>query len=220
MSPVKLVLFDLDGTLIDSAPDLAAAVNAMLRDIGRAPQPERRIRDWIGGGGRQLIRRALAGAPGEPADEAFADEAYRIFVGHYARNLDASTRVYPGVREGFGRLRARGIGIGCVTNKPARFTDPILRALDLAAEFAVVVSGDTLPVMKPDPAPLLHAARLCGAAPAECAMVGDTSLDIDAARAAGIRAVWVSYGYSASDDPARITPDAVIDTIADIEAAL
>lgn len=216
----RLVLFDLDGTLVDSAPDLAAATNAMLAELGLAPIADDDVRRLIGRGGRELVRRVLTGALGVAPDEASADVAYRSFADHYLATLDRATRLYPGVRAGLDALHEQGHALGCVTNKPARFTEPLLRALRLDAELEVIVCGDTLPVMKPDPAPLLHAAERCATAPAHCVMVGDTLTDIAAARAAGIRAVWVSYGYSHGLDVAAVAPDATLDTLADITRAL
>jgi len=216
----ELVLLDLDGTLVDSAPDLTGALNATLLELDHAPQPEARVRRWIGSGGRPLLRQALAAANGAAPDERLVDSAYERFLGHYAAQLDRHSRLYPQVRETLDALHQRDLRLGCVTNKPQRFTEPLLRSLGLDHDFAVVVCGDTLAVMKPDPAPLLHAARQCGVGAAASVMVGDTLADISAARAARCRAFWVSYGYSHGQDIAAAKPDAVLHSLAELAHTL
>lgn len=216
----ELVLLDLDGTLVDSAPDLTGALNATLLELDHAPQPEAQVRRWIGSGGRPLLRQALAAACDAAPDERLVDSAYERFLEHYAAQVDRHSRLYPQVRETLDALHQRDLRLGCVTNKPRRFTEPLLRSLGLDDDFAVVVCGDTLAVMKPDPAPLLHAARQCGMDAAASVMVGDTLADISAARAARCRAFWVSYGYSHGQDIAAAKPDAVLHSLAELAQAL
>lgn len=221
-APIELVVFDLDGTLVDTAPDLAVAVNATLAEFGLPQQPEERLHAWIGGGGRMLVRRALAGGgPAAAVDDAFAEAAYRRFTEHYAACLADRSRPYPGAREVLTALAARGMALGCATNKPARFTEPLLAALALDGAFAVVVSGDTLPVMKPDPAPLLHAAERCGLAPAAAVMIGDTLADLRAARAARYGAmIWARWGYADGEDVAGAGPDAIAEALVQIPSLI
>ncbi len=211
-----MVLIDLDGTLIDSVPDLAFCVDETLRHIGREPAGETRVRQWVGNGVERLVKRALTGTlDGEPEPDAFA-RAYPEFLRLYADNTSKRSRLYPGVREGLDRLKAAGFPLGCVTNKAARFTEPLLRDLGVYDDFALVVSGDTLPRSKPDPLPLLHAARFFGVAPGDALMVGDSVSDVKAARAAGFRIVCMSYGYNHGEDIRTYDPDAVIDSLTEL----
>ena len=214
----KMILIDVDGTLVDSVPDLAYCVDEMMKRLGRAPWGEGRVREWVGNGVERLVRRALVGQlDGEPADEDFA-KAYPVFLELYADNTSKRSRLFPGVREGLDWLRDRGYRLGCVTNKAERFTIPLLSDLGLFDAFEIVISGDTLPVKKPDPGPLLHAARFFGVAPDEAWMIGDSVSDVKAARAAGFRIVCLSYGYNHGMDIRDSGPDAVIDSLADIPA--
>ena len=214
----KMILIDVDGTLVDSAPDLAYCVDEMMKRLGRAPWGEGRVREWVGNGVERLVRRALVGQlDGEPGDEDFT-KAYPVFLELYADNTSKRSRLFPGVREGLDWFRDREYRLGCVTNKAERFTVPLLNDLGLLDAFEIVISGDTLPVKKPDPGPLLHAARFFGVAPDEAWMIGDSVSDVKAARAAGFRIVCLSYGYNHGMDIRDSDPDAVIDSLADIQA--
>jgi phosphoglycolate phosphatase len=216
----EMVLIDVDGTLVDSVPDLAYCVDEMMRRIGRPTHGEAAVRNWVGNGVERLVRRALVGQlDGEPEDAAFA-QAYPVFLELYAANTAARSCLYPGVREGLDYLKAEGYRLGCVTNKAARFTEPLLEALGIRGDFEIVVSGDTLPVKKPDPEPLLHAARFFGVDPARALMIGDSKSDVAAARAAGFRIVCMSYGYNHGEDIRDYAPDAVIDSMAELPALL
>ncbi len=210
-APRRAVLFDLDGTLIDSAPDIAAAADRALAECGLPARGLTRIRGYIGGGADRLIHRCLTDRLDGVADGALFDAALAAFFRHYAAGLTVSTQPYPGVPETLATLHARGYALGCVTNKPDRFTRPLLAALALAPYFEVVVAGDTLAVKKPDPAPLLHAAELLGAHAATTTMIGDSMADLKAARAAGMRVLCVSYGYSPNARLADHAPDALVD---------
>jgi len=205
-----LVLFDLDGTLVDSAPDIAHAANLALREVGCVTRSEAEIRTYVGNGAEKLIHRCLTGEREGEATEALHAATYRAFQSHYAKCLSDRTRVFPGVLETLEQLGDAGILLGCVTNKPARFTLPLLEALELARHFRVTVSGDTLPRKKPDPAPLLEAARRCKVEAADCVMVGDSLADLGAARAAGMRIFCVDYGYPAGADLSAHAPDAFV----------
>ena len=216
----KMILFDLDGTLLDSAPDLAFSVNVMLVKFGRPPCGEEDVRAWVGNGTARLLGRALTGSlEGDPGTEVVA-EALPVFMAAYAENTLVRSTLYPGVREGLATLVGAGYRLGCVTNKAARFTTPVLLGLGLLDLFGIVLSGDTLPEMKPHPAPLLHAAAHFGVVPGESLMVGDSITDIQAARAAGFSIVCMSYGYNHGRDIRDAQPDAVIDNLMELPSLL
>jgi phosphoglycolate phosphatase len=212
----KMILIDVDGTLVDSVPDLAYCVDEMMKQLGRPAYGEDKVRDWVGNGVERLVRRALVGQlDGEPGEEEFA-RAYPIFLELYAENTSQRSHLFPGVREGLDYLKSQGYLLGCVTNKAARFTIPLLKDLGIHDEFGIVVSGDTLAVKKPDPQPLLHAAAHFDVAPAESLMVGDSKSDVAAARAAGFQIVCMSYGYNHGEDIRNYAPDAVVDSMAEL----
>jgi len=215
-----MILIDVDGTMVDSVPDLAYCVDELMKALDRPAHGEARVRNWVGNGVERLVRRALVGQlDGEPPEEDFA-RAYPIFVELYAVNTSIRSRLYPGVREGIDWLKSQGYRLGCVTNKAARFTLPLLTDLGVRDDFELVVSGDTMPVKKPDPAPLLHAARYFGVAAGESLMVGDSVSDVRAARAAGFQIVCVSYGYNHGVDVRTAHPDAVIDSLVELRSLL
>ena len=216
----RMILIDVDGTLVDSVPDLAYCVDELMKALGRPPHGEAKVRNWVGNGVERLVRRALIGQlDGEPPDEDYA-RAYPIFLDLYAENTSKRSRLYPGIREGVDWLKAQGYLLGCVTNKAAQFTIPLLKDLGIHDRFGIVVSGDTLPVKKPDPAPLLHAARHFGITPEESLMVGDSVSDVKAARAAGFQIVCMSYGYNHGVDIRTAQPDAVIDSLVELRGLL
>jgi phosphoglycolate phosphatase len=216
MRKPEMILIDVDGTLVDSVPDLAYCVDEMMTTLGRSPCGELRVRDWVGNGVERLVRRALTGTlDGEPDDADF-NRAYPVFLELYAENTSVRSCLYPGVREGIDMLKAANYRLGCVTNKAARFTEPLLKDLGVYDDFAIVISGDTLTKKKPDPAPLLHAARYFGCDPANAMMVGDSVSDVAAARAAGFQIVCMSYGYNHGIDIRESAPDAVINTLTEI----
>jgi phosphoglycolate phosphatase len=211
-----MILIDVDGTMVDSVPDLAYCVDAMMERIGRSPCGEMRVRNWVGNGVERLVKRALVGAlDGEPPEADFAG-AYPVFLDLYARNTSKRSCLYPGVREGLDMLKAAGYPLGCVTNKAAQFTEPLLRDLGVLDDFSIVISGDTLPSKKPDPEPLLHAAGVFGVDPQLSLMIGDSVSDVRAARAAGFQIVCMSYGYNHGMDIRDAQPDAVIDNLTGI----
>lgn len=215
-----MVLIDVDGTLVDSVPDLAYCIDRMMEALDLPTRGEERVRHWVGNGVERLVRRALIGQlDGEP-DEALFQRALPIFMELYADNTSVRSRLYPGVREGLEYLRGAGYALGCVTNKAARFTEPLLADLGVAAYFGIVVSGDSLPKKKPDPMPLLHAAEHFGVAPERALMIGDSISDVKAARAAGFQIVCMSYGYNHGEDIRVVGPDAVIDAMTELEALL
>ena len=216
----KMVLIDVDGTLVDSVPDLAYCVDEMMKQLGRPPHGEATVRDWVGNGVERLVRRALVGQlDGEPSDEDFA-RAYPLFLELYRENTSQRSCLYPGVREGLEYLRAQGYQLGCVTNKAAQFTVPLLKAMGIYDDFGIVVSGDTLPMKKPDPLPLLHAAEHFGVPPGDSLMLGDSKSDVTAARAAGFQVICMSYGYNHGEDIRDYAPDAVIDSMAELSTLI
>jgi len=216
MHKPEMILIDVDGTLVDSVPDLAWCVDRMMEQLGREPRGEQRVRDWVGNGVERLVRRALVGAlDGEPDDADFG-RAYPLFMELYAENTSKRSFLYPGVREGLDQLKAAGYQIGCVTNKAAQFTEPLLKDLGVFDDFSIVISGDTLTKKKPDPAPLLHGAAFFGVEPENAMMIGDSVSDVAAARAAGFQIVCMSYGYNHGVDIRESAPDAVIDTLTEI----
>ncbi|MDY6942820.1 MAG: phosphoglycolate phosphatase [Pseudomonadota bacterium] len=213
----RAVLFDLDGTLVDSAPDLTVAVNAARQSVGMVAVGVEDVRRWLGNGAQRLVHRALTNDAAEmnaPAERF--DVAWPVFLETYQRHVCEASSVYPGGREALESLVSRGYRLGCVTNKPERFTRDLLEKLKLDRFFEVTVAGDTLPVKKPDPAPLLHALGRLGAEPVQAMMVGDSVTDVKAARAAGSVVICVSYGYNHGLDIRAAGPDAVIDSLAQL----
>ena len=208
----ELVMFDLDGTLVDSVPDLAAAVDQALFGLGRAPAGLARVRDWVGNGARVLVRRALAGGlQHERVGEAEAEQALELFMAAYAES-HGLTRVYPGVTETLDWLREQDIPLAIVTNKPERFVAPLLDEKGLGSYFRWIVGGDTLPQQKPDPAALRHVLRLARVDADRALFVGDSRNDVLAARAAEVPCVALSYGYNhgrpiAEEEPLRVLDD-------------
>lgn len=220
MKRPKMILIDVDGTLVDSVPDLAFCVDAMMERLGRAPHGEAAVRDWVGNGVERLVRRALIGQlDGEP-DEADVERALPIFLELYRENTSGRSFLYPGVRDGLDYLAGAGYALGCVTNKAKQFTEPLLRDLGVRDYFGIVVSGDSLPRKKPDPLPLLHAAEHFGVDPSDALMVGDSVSDVTAARAAGFGIVCMTYGYNHGVDIRTADPDAVIDSLIEIQGLL
>ncbi|WP_018232682.1 phosphoglycolate phosphatase [Thioalkalivibrio thiocyanodenitrificans] len=216
----KMVLIDLDGTLVDSVPDLAWCVDAMMRELGLPERGEPAVRKWVGNGVERLVQRALINAVDGEADEAEFRRALPVFMRLYRENTSGRSLLYPGVREGLDYLQRSGVRMGCVTNKAEQFTMPLLRDMAIRDYFELVVSGDTLPLKKPDPAPLLYAAEHLGVTPEESLMVGDSRSDVKAARAAGFTIVCVSYGYNHGEDIRNQGPDAVIDRLDQIQGLL
>jgi phosphoglycolate phosphatase len=213
--PFDVVAFDLDGTLADTAPDLAASLNHVLGALGRPIVDAESVRHLVGHGARALIRKGLA-TSGE-APEALVARGYPLYLDHYAANICVGTRCYPAVEEAMDALAARGVRLAICTNKPERLTHLLVDALGWTGRFAAIVGADTLPVRKPDPLPLLEAIARAGGGRA--AFVGDSITDAETARAAGLLFVAVSFGFS--DRPVQeLGADAVIDSYAELIPAL
>ncbi|HVV97855.1 MAG TPA: phosphoglycolate phosphatase [Rhodanobacteraceae bacterium] len=219
-SGVRAILFDLDGTLVDTAPDIAAAVDATLRELDYPLVGSDEVRSWIGRGVDVLLHRALTRERDGCAPPDEHARARERFLEHYAAHNGRIAKVYPGVREGIAHAKRLGIAMCCVTNKLQGFSEALLAWTGLDRELAFVQGGDALPKTKPDPLPLTHAATRLGFAPGECLMVGDSSNDARAARAAGMPVVLVGYGYTEDMPVAEIDCDAVFDSVADVVDAL
>lgn len=205
---IACVLFDLDGTLADTAPDLAAALNRMRSDRGLATLPLDPLRRMASSGARGLLGVGFGMKPGDAGYEAHKDE----FLANYERALHVRTRLFDGVSELLAALEAMPRKWGVVTNKATRFTAPLTASMGLAARAACVVAGDTTPHAKPHPAPLLHAAAAAGVAPQHCIYVGDDERDVAAGRAAGMKTLAVTWGYLGDGAPPHAWgADAVID---------
>ncbi len=217
--PIKtpeLVLLDLDGTLVDSIPDLAFAVNKTLQELSMPERALDDIRSWVGNGIERLLHRSLTNDINGDANAELFDMAFELFTTIYADNICNLSDCYPGVREGLEQLKGQNIKLGCVTNKRGQFVGPILEKLGIMDHMSVVVAGDTLPKKKPDPLPLLHAASVFKKDPEQSLMVGDSESDVKAARAAGFQIVCVSYGYNHGRDIRETHPDAVINSLTEL----
>lgn len=196
MKNLQLLLFDLDGTLIDSGPDIAAAVNRLLAYHDLRPLPEAEIITYVGRGVRLLLSQVFA-VTGSPKDTTI-EELYKEFVAFYQTELTLRTRPYPGVLPTLERLSSEGYTLGICTNKPVFLAKPILEHLGLAPFFRCLVGGDTLPVRKPDPAPVLYAIQSLHSSPEQTLLIGDSTYDILAGKAAGVWTCAVTYGYQAT----------------------
>ena len=213
MSPIKTVLFDLDGTLADTAPDLAFALNEVLREQGRPTLPFETIRPVVSHGGMALIR---LGFDMEPDAPGFEDRRQRLLE-IYRDNIARETRLFDGMEAVLDAIEARGLNWGVVTNKPAWLTEPLLERLGVHERAACIVSGDTLDERKPHPAPLLHACELCGSKAPECVYVGDARRDIEAGSRADMHTLVALFGYiGENDDPAAWQADAMVESPAAI----
>ena len=209
----KLVMIDVDGTLVDSVPDLAYCVDQMMIRLEMPIRGEERVRHWVGNGVPRLVERALTDElDGFPSQEAF-DKAYPIFLDLYAQNSSVRSTLYEGVIEGLDYLKSKDCLLGCVTNKAEQFTLPLLKSLGIIDYFGIVISGDTLEKKKPDPLPLIHGAKFFNTNPKECLMLGDSVSDVKAARAAGFQIICMSYGYNHGNNIADENPDLVIDSM-------
>jgi len=210
---VRAVLIDLDGTLLDTIDDLAAAANAMLGEMGHPLRSIDELRSYVGKGADALVHRALTGSLSGRADAAVFEPAVAAFRRHYAHENGTRSRFYPGVLEGLVALRAKGLKLACVTNKPIAFTEPLLDRTGLRAHFDLVLGGDSLPRKKPDPDQLLHACAHFCVPPQEALMIGDSVHDAHAARAAGMSVLTVPYGYNEGQDVDTLDVDAIVGSI-------
>ena len=218
MASIKLVAFDLDGTLVDSAADIARAVDRMTQELGLPPPDIGTVRSWVGDGVRLLLKRALGiEADSEPSAELY-QRALTTFRRAYRENLALESRLYAGASETLKFLHDREFALACITNKSAEFTRPLLHTLGIDSYFGLVLSGDSLTQRKPHPLPLLHAAQHLRVSPTQACMVGDSGNDLLAARAANFMAIGVRYGYGG--DLAGFDADAVLDSLTQLPPLL
>lgn len=210
--PYSLVVFDLDGTLVDSASDIAESVNRTLQEWSLPCVEEPVIRGWIGEGARMLLQHALRHA-GSTLD---VDAVFPSLEAHYGDCLLLDPQVYLGVRETLDALRQANVRLAVCTNKPHRFIRPLLQALALEDYFECIVGGDTLPERKPGAMPLLHLVEHFGLSPAQCLMVGDSETDVLTAQAAGVPMALVTYGYLRGFDPHSVAGVRVIDDMREL----
>lgn len=214
------VILDLDGTLLDTVADIAAAVNAMLAERSRPALPVERVAQYVGKGSEVLVHRCLTGsAEGRAPDPEFGP-AMRAFLDHYRRENGIRSRVFPGVAEGLAAMRAKGLRLAVVTNKPAAFTVPLLERTGLAGFFELQVSGDTVARKKPDPLPMLHVCERFGLPPQRMVAIGDSVNDALAARAAGIPVMTVPYGYNEGHSVRSLDVDAIVNSLVDAAALI
>ncbi|MDH3635659.1 MAG: phosphoglycolate phosphatase [Gammaproteobacteria bacterium] len=213
---VRLVLFDLDGTLVDSVGDLAWCANEMLLSLDLPKQDPETARNWVGNGVERFVKRVLTNDMQAEPDEALFKAGLEIFNKLYAKHASDHSEVYPGVFESLERLSKLDLHLACVTNKPEPFTSNLIEALGLNVYFELVVAGDTTPRKKPDPMPLHYAADYFDLDYGACLMVGDSSNDVLAARSAGFGIVCVPYGYNHGHDIAESNPDLVVGNLVEL----
>jgi phosphoglycolate phosphatase len=214
----RCLLFDFDGTLIDSRADLTNSINLMLAELGLARLPEARVLTFIGEGVRLLVERALRASQGGHTDERQVDEALVVYRRHYREHLLDETRLYPEVEETLTHFAH--LPKALVTNKPYDFTLPILEGLRLSHHFAAVLGGDSLPERKPSPVPLLEAARRCDVDAEDCLMVGDSFVDIEAGRAAGMKTCGYVAGFRGRAELTAAGADFLIERFGELRAVV
>ncbi len=216
LAQTRCVIFDLDGTLVDSAPDIAISMNKMLQELNFPTRDLAQVRDWIGNGAGRLIKRALTGQlDGEPPEELFK-QAYQLFFDIYEQHINVESAMYPGALEGLMALREQSYILACVTNKPRRFTPPLLEAFEIDHFFEYLICGDDLSVKKPDPQVLQTILKQTNLSALQAVMVGDSASDIKAARSANMKSFCVSYGYHQGKGVDALGADYIIDSIVEI----
>lgn len=219
----QALLFDLDGTLVDSVPDITVAIDRMLASLALPVAGEARVRNWVGNGAQKLVQRALAYGYGEPENAVSwhnLTQAHQRYSSFYREKLADFTRCYDGVLDALQHWHAQQLPLAVVTNKPEVFARDLLAQLSMQHFFAAIIGGDTLPERKPAAAPLLEAAKRLDVSPAHCWMVGDSRTDISAARNAGMPVVAVPYGYNHGEDVTALGPDAVVGSLVELAAVL
>jgi phosphoglycolate phosphatase len=218
MSVTSTLIFDLDGTMVDTAPDLAGAMNALLQRFGRDPLPPGEVRDMVGEGARKLMARAWS-ATGKPASEAELDHLFDLFIAHYDDHLTDNSQPFDGLEQVLDLFLTQGFRLAVCTNKSERASRNLLQALDLDHRFAALIGGDTLAHAKPHPAPVHEALKRAGGSVERAVMIGDSKTDIHAARAAGLPVIAVSFGYS-REPVATFKPDLLVDRLHDLPVAV
>jgi len=212
----QLLIFDLDGTLVDSAPDLANAINQMLKQLGRDTFSDTLIRSWVGNGAQTLVERALSASDIICAslDRDLAARALAIFLASYRQNVCVDSVLYPDVATTLKQLKKRNYRLAIVTNKPIEFVGPILEKLGLNDLFEQILGGDSLALKKPDPLPLNYLSEGLNIARQHCLMIGDSKNDILAAKNAQMESVGLTYGYNYGQDIAQHEPELVLNDFA------
>ena len=218
----KVIIFDLDGTLIDSSPDLALAINHMLSTIKKETFSLNEIHHWVGNGAQTLVKRALSGSAqiASNIDEKEFEDALDIFLKFYAKNLAVQTITYPHVLSTLAKLKIHGYKLVIVTNKPFDFVEPILKALKLEEYFEFHLGGDSLKEKKPNPAPLLYVCEKLNVTVDECVMIGDSKNDILAAQACGMKSIGLTYGYNYGEHISTHNPDVYTSDFSEIAKIL
>ncbi|MCP4488945.1 MAG: phosphoglycolate phosphatase [Gammaproteobacteria bacterium] len=216
----QLVLIDVDGTLVDSVPDLAYCIDQTMYQLGLPERGEEAVRCWVGNGVENLVKRALSNQMDGTRDDALFQRALPVFWDLYSTNICVRSLLYGGVIEGLEYLRSRSYKIGCVTNKARSFTLPLLEQLQVAQYFEVTICGDDTARKKPDPLPLLTAARRLNTKPEQSLLLGDSKSDVQAARAAGMQIICMSYGYNHGENINSYAPDAVIDSMVELKVLI
>ncbi|MBK8970670.1 MAG: phosphoglycolate phosphatase [Hahellaceae bacterium] len=214
--PLRLALFDLDGTLVDSVPDLAASIDAMLREFHLPEAGENRVRHWVGNGAARLVAEALHYATQNTPCPTTQEEALASFQRHYGLQCTDKTTLYPGAADLLNAWHRQGVRLAVVTNKPESFSRTILRQLGLLDLLTDVIGGDSLPERKPHPLPLQTVLARRGVPAHEAIMVGDSRHDVEAARAAGIAVICVSYGYNHGESVGKARPDRLVDSLSEL----
>lgn len=215
MIAARAVLIDLDGTLLDTAPDLAAAVNAMRKEMQLPELPEERVAAFVGKGAEVLVHRSLTGELDGKASEEKFNCGREAFYRHYRRFNGLAAQLYPGVAEALDNLRAKSLPLACVTNKPREFTLVLLERVGLLESFSAIVAGDDTVRKKPDAEPMLLACRQLAVDPRESAAIGDSANDVAAARAAGCHVIAVETGYNEGMPASELKADVIVPTLLD-----
>ena len=209
----ELIVFDLDGTLVDSSPDIAIAINKMLSTLNQTTYSEQQIKQWLGHGATMLIKCALTGELDPEIEPTNLQQAMSLYFNFYSANICVNSQLYTGAKEGLEQFKVAGIKLACVTNKPALLTIPLLTKIGIKNYFQFIASGDTFHVMKPDPLPLFEAAKSVGVTAENALMVGDSISDIQAGKRAGFKTALVPYGYIGKYVPDELDADYQIDSI-------
>ncbi len=213
---IRALAFDLDGTLIDSAPGLTSAVDAALEALNLPAAGIERVSTWIGNGADVLIERALTWALGHQPSGDLIRDARVLLDKHYARSVENGSKLFPQVKEGLAALAAKGLPMAIVTNKPTPFIAPLLQSLGIDSYFSLIIGGDDVAAKKPHPAPLFMVLGKFGLLPSELLFIGDSRNDIQAAQAAGTPCVGLTYGYNYGEPIASSHPDIVLDHFNDL----
>ncbi|RLV59375.1 phosphoglycolate phosphatase [Parashewanella curva] len=213
----KAIAFDLDGTLVDSVPDLAAAINGMMMELNLELASEDQVRSWVGNGAEVLVQRAITWSIQRSPESSVLKEALAVFLRHYDLHLNQHSRLYPSVKATLSNLHKQGYQLAIVTNKPQQFIAPLLQAFGLDAYFSLIIGGDTLGRKKPDPLPLNHILQQWQLENSQLLMVGDSKNDILSAKSASIASIGLTYGYNYGEDIGLCGPDAVFDDFHHIE---